>query len=114
MAHYFKMSYFQTNSQQTKIVILEQLYRPTPKLARSCLVSLAATYTHSFYKQSLYKHVSTRQVKKLSNFSTGWKTSQQFEKNYFQYLSGNVNQLHLINRKEMTHASVVQLQYLLM
>ena len=32
------------------------------------------------YKQLLYKQGSTRQGKKLSNFSTGLKTAKQFEK----------------------------------
>ena len=44
-----------------------------------------------FYKQLLYKQGSTRQGKKLCNFSTGLKTAKQFEKLYFQYLKGNVN-----------------------
>ena len=47
--------------------------------------------TRIFYKQLLYKQGSTRQGKKLSNFSTGLKTAKQFEKLYFQYLTGNVN-----------------------
>ena len=38
-----------------------------------------------------YKQGSTRQVKHLSNFSTGLKTDKQFENLYFQYLTGNVN-----------------------
>ena len=47
---------------------------------------------HAFFdKQLLYKQGSTRQGKKLSNFSTGLKTAKQFEKLYFQYLTGNVN-----------------------
>ena len=33
-----------------------------------------------FNKQLLYKQDSTRQGKKLSNFSTGLKTATQFEK----------------------------------
>ena len=37
-------------------------------------------YTHFFYEQLLYKQGSTRQGKKLSNFSTGLKTAKQFEK----------------------------------
>ena len=44
-----------------------------------------------FYKQLLYKQGSTRQGKKLSNFSTGLKTAKQFEELYFKYLTGNVN-----------------------
>ena len=44
-----------------------------------------------FYKQLLYKQGSTRQDKKLNNFSTGLKTAKQFEKLYFQYLTSNVN-----------------------
>ena len=40
--------------------------------------------------KELYKQGSTRQGKKLSNFSIGLKTAKQFEKLYFQYLTGNV------------------------
>ena len=46
--------------------------------------------THVFNKQLLYKPGSTRQGKKLSNF-IGLKTAKQFEKLYFQYITGNVN-----------------------
>ena len=72
--------------------------------------------TRIFYKQLLYKQGSTRQGKKLSNFSTGLKTAKQFEKLYFQYFTGNVNWHHLINRnnlcKRYLPSLLVDFQYL--
>ena len=41
---------------------------------------LGKVHAFVFYKQLLYKQGSTRQGKKLSNFSTGLTTAKQFEK----------------------------------
>ena len=83
---------------------------PKTKIARHSLVP----HLHAFfYKQLLYKQVSTRQAKKLSYFSTGLKSARQFETFHFQYLSENMNKRHLINRNDLCKGTNINYNLLL-
>ncbi len=55
-------------------------------------------HTQIFYKQLLYKQVSTREDKNLSNFSTGQKNAKQFE-NFSSYTIGNENRAAAVEKR---------------
>ena len=54
--------------------------------------SFLAHKIYAFFVSNFFIRKSVYSAsQKLSNFSTGLKTANQFEKIHFQYLSGNVN-----------------------
>ena len=91
LATYCKMRSHHSEILRRSFVLLILLVNKIYFINELPSTEMLKVYTLFLNKQLLYKQGSTRQGKKLSNFSTRLKAAKQFEKLYFQYLTGNVN-----------------------